>query len=106
MAPATLELRRSRETLLTLLEAFVYDPLVGWESDRGREEQRKGAELSVGLQLAASRVDELVEQLSEELTLEQLLVLLHIAVAAVCGMAQGAAPRPLARRLQFTASVS
>ena len=52
-------LRRSRETLLTLLEAFVYDPLVDWESDRGREEQRKGAELSVGLQLAASRVDEL-----------------------------------------------
>ena len=47
-------LRRSRETLLTLLEAFVYDPLVDWESDRGREEQRKGAELSVGLQLAAS----------------------------------------------------
>ena len=30
--------------------------------------------------------------------IEQLLVLLHIAVAAVCGMAQGAAPRPLARR--------
>ena len=52
-------LRRSRETLLTLLEAFVYDPLVDWESDRGREEQRKGAELSVGLQIAATRVDEL-----------------------------------------------
>lgn len=27
-------LRHSKETLLTLLEAFVYDPLVDWASDR------------------------------------------------------------------------
>jgi PI-3-kinase-related kinase SMG-1 len=27
-------LRKSRETLLTLLEAFVYDPLVDWTADR------------------------------------------------------------------------
>ena len=39
-------LRGSKETLLTLLEAFVYDPLVDWSADRLRDEQeRKGAEL-------------------------------------------------------------
>lgn len=26
-------MRRGRETLLTLLEAFVYDPLVDWKAD-------------------------------------------------------------------------
>jgi phosphatidylinositol kinase/protein kinase (PI-3 family) len=27
-------MRQERETLLTLLEAFVYDPLVDWTSDK------------------------------------------------------------------------
>ena len=52
-------LRHSKETLLTLLEAFVYDPLVDWASAREREEERRGADLAVGLSLAASRVDEM-----------------------------------------------
>ena len=52
-------LRTSKETLLTLLEAFVYDPLVDWAAANTLDEQRKGAELNVGLSLCASRVDEL-----------------------------------------------
>ncbi|MEE2610501.1 MAG: hypothetical protein VX992_07540, partial [Acidobacteriota bacterium] len=49
-----------QETLLTLLEAFVYDPLVDWAAERTLDEQRRGAELSVGISLCASRVGELV----------------------------------------------
>jgi phosphatidylinositol kinase/protein kinase (PI-3 family) len=30
-----------RETLLTLLEAFVYDPLVDWTADRADDETRR-----------------------------------------------------------------
>jgi len=52
-------LRSSKETLLTLLEAFVYDPLVDWAAERSLDEQRKGAELHVGISLCASRFDEL-----------------------------------------------
>ena len=52
-------LRSSKETLLTLLEAFVYDPLVDWAAERTIDEQRKEAELSVGISLCASRFDEI-----------------------------------------------
>ena len=58
-------LRSSKETLLTLLEAFVYDPLVDWAAERTLDEQRKGAELTVGISLCASRFDELERPLSE-----------------------------------------
>ena len=39
-------LRTSKETLLTLLEAFVYDPLVDWAAANPPDEQPKGAELT------------------------------------------------------------
>ena len=51
-------LRRNKETLLTLLEAFVYDPLVDWAAEKAAQEARKDMELSVGLSLFASRIDE------------------------------------------------
>jgi hypothetical protein len=44
--------------LLTLLEAFVYDPLVDWTSEKTKDES-KGVELHVSLSLFASRVDEM-----------------------------------------------
>ena len=58
-------LRHSKETLLTLLEAFVYDPLVDWAADREGAEQRKGAELNVSLSLGVSRIDELQSPLRQ-----------------------------------------
>lgn len=58
-------LRHSKETLLTLLETFVYDPLIDWSADREGAEQRRGAELSVALSLSASRIDELAGPLRQ-----------------------------------------
>ncbi|KAL6068818.1 Serine/threonine-protein kinase smg1 [Balamuthia mandrillaris] len=52
-------MRRSKETLLTLLEAFVYDPLVDWAADRVDEAERKTMELNVSLSLFASRIEEM-----------------------------------------------
>ena len=33
-------LRRNKETLVTLLEAFVYDPLVDWTADKEEDANR------------------------------------------------------------------
>jgi hypothetical protein len=57
-------LRRNKETLLTLLEAFVYDPLVDWAAEKAAQEARKDMDLSVGLSLFASRIDEFKSELS------------------------------------------
>jgi PI-3-kinase-related kinase SMG-1 len=51
--------RRNKETLLTLLEAFVYDPLVDWTADRADDVERRNLELHVSLSLFASRVEEM-----------------------------------------------
>ena len=59
-------LRRNKEALLTLLEAFVYDPLVDWTSEKNKDES-KGVELHVSLSLFASRVDEMKVALGENL---------------------------------------
>eukprot|EP01052_Picozoa_sp_SAG31_P046157 SAG31_NODE_8713_length_1400_cov_2.438125_1_plen_350_part_10 len=61
-------LRRNKETLLTLLEAFVYDPLVDWTMEKAAQEARKDMELSVGLNLFASRIDEFKSVLSTHAT--------------------------------------
>jgi len=52
-------LRRNKEALLTLLEAFVYDPLVDWTADKINDQASKNVELHVSLSLFASRVDEM-----------------------------------------------
>ena len=57
-------LRRNKEALLTLLEAFVYDPLVDWTSEKTKDES-KGVEVHVSLSLFASRVDEMKVALGE-----------------------------------------
>ena len=36
-------MRRNKETLLTLLEAFVYDPLVDWSTDKSDQVQPPAA---------------------------------------------------------------
>ena len=51
-------LRRHKEALLTLLEAFVYDPLVDWTAGVDAD-ATKGVEVHVCLSLFASRVDEM-----------------------------------------------
>ena len=52
-------LRQGRETLLTLLEAFVYDPLVDWAPDHKSDEELRLMEREINYSLLASRITEL-----------------------------------------------
>ena len=52
-------MRQHRELLLTLLETFVYDPLVDWTKNEEDDKARAEIELAVSLSLFASRVDEM-----------------------------------------------
>lgn len=49
-------LRDNRETLLTLLEAFVYDPLVDWTKDATENLNKQMAELNVNIGVLKSRI--------------------------------------------------
>lgn len=51
-------LRRGRETLLTLLEAFVYDPLVDWDSNTGMCSPASRLERDMASALLAIRIRE------------------------------------------------
>lgn len=53
------QLRDNRETLLTLLEAFVYDPLVDWTADSRAAAEQEAMEIAVARTLVAARVKEL-----------------------------------------------
>eukprot|EP00698_Gefionella_okellyi_P011424 TRINITY_DN3007_c0_g1_i3.p1 TRINITY_DN3007_c0_g1~~TRINITY_DN3007_c0_g1_i3.p1 ORF type:complete len:2699 (-),score=548.83 TRINITY_DN3007_c0_g1_i3:24-7613(-) len=65
-------LRDSQSTLMTLLEAFAYDPLVDWTTQRAEDEERRGAEACADLFLFASRVEEeAVELLARQGALTQ-----------------------------------
>ncbi|KAJ3043387.1 Serine/threonine-protein kinase smg1 [Rhizophlyctis rosea] len=58
-------LRENREMLMTLLEAFVYDPLVDWTKDETDDLERKLVEINVQVGLLGSRISEmkhLIEQ--------------------------------------------
>ncbi len=59
-------LRRNRDTLMTLLEAFVYDPLVDWMTDRGDHAARKKMDLDLNLSLFASRAEEEAQSVVKE----------------------------------------
>jgi hypothetical protein len=52
-------LRESSESLLTLLEAFIFDPLVDWEADMPGDESRQEADLQMSLEVFVSRGVEL-----------------------------------------------
>ena len=58
-------LRKNKETLLTLLEAFVYDPLIDWTLDKEDSLQRTQIELNINLSLFSSRVNENKQKLVE-----------------------------------------
>ncbi|KAH9313316.1 hypothetical protein KI387_028351, partial [Taxus chinensis] len=64
-------LRKNKDTILMLLEVFVWDPLVEWMRGDGHDEatiggeERKGMELAVSLSLFASRVQEIRVPLQE-----------------------------------------
>jgi PI-3-kinase-related kinase SMG-1 len=47
-------LRRNKETLLTLLEAFVYDPLVDWSKQREEDEERRVMASGITISLSCS----------------------------------------------------
>ncbi|CEP17686.1 hypothetical protein [Parasitella parasitica] len=49
-------LRKHKEVLITLLDAFVYDPLVDWESEAMETGHRQMMELQANLSLVATRV--------------------------------------------------
>lgn len=52
-------MRESKEILLTLLEAFVYDPLVDWKTtEQASDRQKRRAEFDVNARLLLARVDE------------------------------------------------
>ncbi|KAJ3014917.1 Serine/threonine-protein kinase smg1 [Thoreauomyces humboldtii] len=51
-------MRDNRETLLTLLEAFVYDPLVDWTRNASEDVDKRRLELNVNIGVLASRVAE------------------------------------------------
>jgi serine/threonine-protein kinase SMG1 len=53
-------MKRSKDTLLMLLEAFVRDPLVDWSSDKSSDDL-KDLELKVSFNIFASRMNEMEE---------------------------------------------
>ena len=77
-------IRSNKETLLTLLEAFVYDPLVDWMADRADDLERRQMEMQVTLSLFASRIEEVKVPL--DVSAERLLAALskvHSSVAVL-----------------------
>lgn len=60
-------MRRGRETLLTLLEAFVYDPLVEWGGAAGSAGKRRctARDVRAALAMMAVRAQELAHHFTE-----------------------------------------
>lgn len=78
----------ARESLLTLLEAFVYDPLVDWTADESRrgssEDLKTRLEVNVNLSLFLSRAEERRHEATEfEHQLDALLTDLSCSIDAV-----------------------
>ncbi|KAI9321568.1 hypothetical protein BX666DRAFT_2023684 [Dichotomocladium elegans] len=64
-------LRKHKEVLMTLLDAFVYDPLVHWANEAGEAEERQMMELQANLVLVAARLvqyDESQRDITETIT--------------------------------------
>lgn len=62
-------MRRGRETLLTLLEAFVYDPLVEWGTGAGAggggRRRRSQRDVHAALAMLAVRAHELKHHIND-----------------------------------------
>jgi hypothetical protein len=54
-------LRRNREPLLTLLEAFVYDPVVDWTTSEKIQAEERSMELDIAFTLLLSRTGSITE---------------------------------------------
>eukprot|EP01135_Chromosphaera_perkinsii_P005703 Nk52_evm3s359 gene=Nk52_evmTU3s359 len=52
-------MRQNKETLLTLLEAFVYDPLIDWTDNSVVQEEKKEMEINMSFSLFVSRIAEI-----------------------------------------------
>lgn len=59
-------LRKHKEVLITLLDAFVYDPLVDWEYEAEEVGHRQMKELQRGLGLIAAHINRQQTQLEQE----------------------------------------
>lgn len=60
-------MRRGRETLLTLLEAFVYDPLVEWGSPGSGRRRRSQRDVRADLAMLAVRSQELKQEVTDNI---------------------------------------
>ena len=70
-------MRKGRETLLTLLEAFVYDPLVDWTT--GNEGGYTGAFYGGGLATGTSALDTRQSKLDMEREITQSMFSIRVA---------------------------
>ncbi|ORY07438.1 hypothetical protein K493DRAFT_273447, partial [Basidiobolus meristosporus CBS 931.73] len=72
-------LRENKKSLLTLLDAFVYDPLLDWSQDSKIKKDEPPLEVSVNLGLLASRMAKFKEELeTHRQKLDQSLALIEI----------------------------
>ncbi|XP_060802702.1 serine/threonine-protein kinase SMG1 [Amyelois transitella] len=96
-------MRRGRETLLTLLEAFVYDPLVEWGAAGGvaggGKRRRSQRDVRAALDMLAVRAQELKHDINE-LTSQYLAVLPEIEKCAEDWMKENDERNALETRLQ------
>eukprot|EP00833_Pecoramyces_ruminatium_P010172 jgi/Orpsp1_1/1184204/evm.model.c7180000088471.1 len=49
-------LRNNKEILMTILEAFIYDPLIDWSNDYKRNKEKQLMELNVNIGLLSTRI--------------------------------------------------
>ncbi|KAJ3299777.1 Serine/threonine-protein kinase smg1 [Borealophlyctis nickersoniae] len=59
-------MRENKEILTTLLEAFVYDPLVDWMKDEADDLEKKLMDLNVNVGLLASRIAEMKQSIENQ----------------------------------------
>ncbi|KAG4095233.1 hypothetical protein H8356DRAFT_996929 [Neocallimastix lanati (nom. inval.)] len=72
-------LRSNKEILMTILEAFIYDPLVDWSNDYKRNKEKQLMELNVNIGLLSTRIASICPVLKEnrELFINNLKGLQH-----------------------------
>eukprot|EP00742_Colponemidia_sp_Colp-10_P010367 GILJ01011380.1.p1 GENE.GILJ01011380.1~~GILJ01011380.1.p1 ORF type:complete len:1236 (+),score=189.19 GILJ01011380.1:159-3710(+) len=61
-------LRKHKQTLMHLLEAFLYDPLVDWIMDRSADDFKRQMELNASLRACLATVDSLQRSVKDYLT--------------------------------------
>ncbi|KAI8575271.1 hypothetical protein K450DRAFT_262519 [Umbelopsis ramanniana AG] len=59
-------LQRHKEVLVTLLDAFVYDPLFDWSTEVEENQKKQMMDLQANFGLLSNRLDEVKQQLQDE----------------------------------------